>query len=142
MDQVRPKQIQPGSNGQTLVTSGGAALWATVPGTSYQMALGGRIPTSSLPLSGLGAEIAAAAGAVTTIRGRRGVAGSGGTTTIQLEINGSPITSATLSWTSSDAAFELKTATFTSTALSAGDRVSFRVTAGETNAQDVFIEAN
>jgi hypothetical protein len=142
MDKVRPKQIQPGSNGQVLTTSGGTVVWATGSGATFQMALGGKIPTASLPLSSLGVEIASQASSLTEIKGRRGTAGASGTTTIQLEVNGSPVTGATLSWATSDGAYALKTATFASTPVAAGDRISFRVTSGETNAYDIFVEAN
>ncbi len=109
--------------------------------TPYQMGLGGRLSAlASLPVVNLGVEIIGTATTLTVLRARRGVAGSAGTTTIQLEVNGSAIGGATLSWTSSDANFDLKS-TSISQAVSAGDYVSFRVTSRETGAEDIYAEA-
>lgn len=107
-----------------------------------QMGIGGRLPTAGLPETGLGVEIVPITTMLQYFRGRRSTPGTAGTTTVQLEINGSPVTGASLSWVSSDPAFTLKTATFTPTAIGPGDYVSIRLTAAETNAYDVHTEAN
>ncbi|MGD9728061.1 MAG: hypothetical protein AB7L09_00135 [Nitrospira sp.] len=130
----------------TDVTTG-AAVWKDVSdvGASsssavLEMTLGGELDYPDLPLTNIGTELANIAGTLTTFAARRGVPGSSGTTTIQLEVNGSAIVGATLSWTSADAAFALKTVSI-SQAVSQNDRVSFRLTAGETGGEDIFAEA-
>ena len=111
-------------------------------GTKYAMSLGGKLPTSSLPLINIGIEISSGTSVATKFRARRGTAGTTGTTTIQLEVNGAAIAGATLSWVAgTDANFALKTVTI-SQIMSVGDRVSFRLTASETNAEDIYAEVD
>jgi len=107
------------------------------------LAIGGSIRSAgTLPVSGLGADIVMTNREFTQMRGRRGVAGTSGTTTVQLENNGTPVSGATLSWTSADAAFTLKTAVI-STFTEPGTRLSLRLTATEDgNPQDIYIEVN
>jgi hypothetical protein len=106
------------------------------------MSLGGRIPSSGLPRTDLGSEISPLIVTLSAFLGRRGTTGTAGTTTVQLEVNGGAVTGATLSWTTSDGAYSLKTTTFTPVTIFAGDRISFRLTSAETNAFDVLTEAN
>lgn len=123
-------------------SSTGAAVWMQGTKSKFSMALGGHLGFVALPFSGAGPEIADAGYTITSFKARRGVAGTSGTTTVQLELNGSTIGGATLSWTSSDAAFTLKTVTL-SQAIVAGDRISFRLTAVEGgDPQDIYAEAN
>lgn len=125
---------------------------ATLDGT-------GKVPTAQLPTLGsgatsyqmsvnlievrqnLGAEIVASSATLTVFQARRGVPGSSGTTTIQLELNGSAVSGATLSWAFTDGAYSLKTIVI-SQAVSVGDRLSFRITAAEVNAEDIFAEVH
>lgn len=102
----------------------------------YQMCVGGQLVVQN----NLGSEISVRSNTLVQMKGRRGVAGAAGTTTLQLEINGVPQTGATLSWTPSDAAFALKDVTFPSPiAVNSGDRISFRITSVETGApEDIF----
>jgi hypothetical protein len=60
---------------------------------------------------------------------------------VQLELNGSPIGGATLSWTNGDAAFALKSVAI-SLLVAVGDRLSFRLTSAEVGGEDVFVEVN
>lgn len=107
------------------------------------MALGGRFSAlGALPVTNLGSELISRTKTLSIFRARRGTAGSSGTTTIQLEINGSAVAGATLSWTSADPDYTLQSVTI-SEAVNAGDRISFRVTSTETgSARDIFAEAN
>jgi hypothetical protein len=106
------------------------------------MSFGGRLPVAGLPITDIGSEISPLGVFLSALRGRRASPGVAGTTTIELEINGSVVAGATLSWVPSDGAYALKTTTFTPTAVLVGDRISFRLTSSETNAFDVFVEAN
>lgn len=91
-----------------------------------------------LPAFNLASDVMSVAGNVDSIRARRATPGSSGTTTIQLELNGSPVSGATVSWTTSDGAFAEKTASFGPQAVVAGDRLSIRVTATEVGGEDVI----
>ncbi len=124
-----------------ISAASGAAVWVSM-GNFYEMAVGGRLDIPTLPFSGLGVEVSAAAQMLVVFQGRRGVAGSSGTTTVQLEVNGSPISGATLSWVAgTDAAFALKSVSI-SQAVALGDRLSIRLTSAETAGYDVFTEVN
>lgn len=112
-----------------------------IPTIFFSMTLGGSLDTPTLPLSGNGSEISSGAGMLTVFQARRGVAGSAGTTTIQLELNGVAIPGATLSWTPLDADFTLKSVAV-AVAFLVGDRLSFSLTSAETGGQDIFSEAN
>lgn len=107
----------------------------------YQIQLGGQLDAVTLPLLDCGIEIIRAPRRLVVMRGRRGTAGSSGTTTVQLELNGSPIGGATLSWTNADAAFALKTVAI-SLLVAVGDRLSIRLTSAEVGGEDVFVEVN
>jgi hypothetical protein len=121
-------------NGQTSGSGSGV-------GTGFQMQLGGRLPTSGLPLINIGSEISPIVATLVNFRARRGVPGVSGTTTIQLEVNGSPVAGATLSWTFADPAFTLMFVAI-SQAIVVGDRLSFRLTSAEVNGEDIFAEAD
>lgn len=115
----------------------------TLPATVmlFQMQLGSALDSATLPLTNCGIEIVQTTKTLTTFQARRGTPGTAGTTTVQLELNGSPVIGATLSWTSGDAAFALKTVAIT-LAVVVGDRLSFRLTSAETGAEDILAEAN
>lgn len=112
-------------------------LNSTGTNTPYHMVLGGKYSNVQLPLTGIGIEIAHTDTILKTFIGRRGVVGNSGTTTIQLEIDGAAIPGATLSWTTSDAAFALKSVPIDQT-ITAGARISFRLTSAETNGRDIY----
>jgi len=107
------------------------------------LAIGGSLNSAgALPVSGLGSDLVMINRTFTQLRGRRGVAGTSGTTTVQLETDGTPVGGATLSWTSADSAFALKTAII-SAVTSPGTRLSLRLTSVEGgNPQDVYVETN
>ena len=118
--------------------SGGAGEGAS----GLNMALVGGLDSAGiLPVVRLGTEIAGKTLTLTTLRGRRDVAGISGTTTIQLEINGVAISGATLSWTSADADLTLKTALIAEPIVP-GDAVSFRLTSRESGAENIYIEVD
>lgn len=104
---------------------------------SMPMSLFGRLNTLPTPFTGLGQEIAQLATTLKVFHARRMVAGSSGTTTIQLEINGTPVGGATLSWTSAEPNETLKTVAI-SQAISVLDVVSFRLTSAEITGEDII----
>jgi len=134
--------INDGTNdiSQSLIDS---FLNATDTVNTVFMAIGGSLASAgTLPVTNLGSDLVMVNRTFTQLRGRRGVAGTSGTTTVQLETDGGAVGGATLSWTSSDAAFTLKTATI-STVTTPGTRLSLRLTAVEGgNPQDIFVEVN
>jgi hypothetical protein len=99
--------------------------------------IGGRLDIPSLPTTGLAMDAILVPGNVATFAARRMVAGTSGTTTIQLEQNGSPIGGATLSWTPSDAGGTLKTVTI-NVNLAINDTISLRITSAESKAADII----
>lgn len=109
--------------------------------TLYQMQLGSALDSVTLPLINCGIEIVQVAKTLTIFRARRGTPGSSGTTTIQLELNGAAIGGATLSWTTVDGAFALKSVAIVQ-AIVVGDRISFRLTSSEVGAEDILAEAD
>ena len=125
--------------GQLLTQSG----FNTLPNTImlFQMQLGNALDAVALPLTNCGIEIVQTTKTLTSFQARRGTPGTAGTTTIQLELNGVAVVGATLSWTTADAAFALKTVAIT-VAVVVGDRLSFRLTSAETGAEDILAEAN
>ena len=103
----------------------------------YQMELNGIIQNG---LTGLGTEIVVVSGNLKSLRGLRGTAGASGTTTIQLELNGTPVSGATLDFTGSNWDADSKAITL---AVVAGDRISFKITAVETGSPaDLLIEVS
>lgn len=127
------------------IVSGNPGTWALMGGsgiTNYQMELIGKFNSVPvIPFTTVGVEIISVAGTLTSFRARRGVAGSAGTTTIQLEKNGVAVVGATLSWPFTDANFTLKSVA-TTLIVAIGDYLSFRLTAKETNGEDIFAEAD
>lgn len=110
--------------------------------TGICMALAGPLNSAgTLPVTRIGSEIVGKTLTLTTLRGRRDIAGSSGTTTIQLEINGTPIGGATLSWTSADTDLTLKTALI-SQGVVPGDIMSFRLTSRESGAENIYVEVD
>jgi hypothetical protein len=124
---------------QLQVQAGFDALPMT--GALYQFQVGSQLDAAPLPLSRCGLEIAQAGITLTTFRARRGTPGTSGTTTIQLELNGSAVSGATLSWTPGDAAFSLKSVAI-AVAIVAGDQLSFLLSSAEAGAEDILAEAD
>lgn len=101
------------------------------------------IDAGTLPFTPIGPELAATTVTFTEFRAQRGTPGaSGGTTTIELELNGTP-TGDTLSWTNADGMWAIKTAAI-SVAVVPGDRLSLRLTSRESGsiARDIIAEVN
>lgn len=119
--------------------SGFDTLPATI--TLYQMQLGSALDSVTLPLTNCGIEIVQAVKTLTVFRARRGTPGSSGTTTVQLELNGAAVGGATLSWTSGDGAFALKSVAIVQDVV-VGDRLSFRLTSSEVGAEDILAETD
>jgi len=118
-------------------------LNATDSITTLFLTIGGSLRSAgTLPVSNLGSDLSMVNKTFTRMRGRRAIAGTSGTTTVQLETDGTPVVGATLSWTSADTAFTLKTATI-SVVTVPGTRLSLRLTAREDgNPQDVYVEVD
>jgi hypothetical protein len=96
----------------------------------YQLSVGGFLSGETLPLSDLGIETIYDSRTLTELRAIRRVAGSSGTTTVELELDG-VATGDSLSWSGGvDADDTEKTATI-SLAVTAGQRLTFRVTSVE-----------
>jgi len=107
----------------------------------FEMDIGGKLDVPALPTTRFGVEISPGSVTLNKLYGRRGVVGTSGTTTIVLEVNGVQQATATLSWTTTDAAFALKTVTFTPVSIVLGDAVSLALTSAEAKGQDVFVVA-
>jgi hypothetical protein len=110
------------------------------PAPSFKMAIGGHLGSAVLPLSRAGIEVAQRAVTLARFQARRGTPETSGTTTVELEVNGSVVAGSTLSWTSADAAYALKSAVI-SQAVVLGDQVSLRLTGAGVDAEDVYAEA-
>jgi hypothetical protein len=108
---------------------------------SFQMGLQGRFNQISLPFTDIGINIVDKADTLLNFRARRGIAGSSGTTTIQFELNGSPVVGATLSWIPADADMALKSIAI-AVAITSGDRISFRLISKETGGQNIYAEVD
>lgn len=126
-----------------LDASVGAAIWApTAAGggsTTFNLAIGGCLASADLPLSGAGREIVNSVATLTRFQARRGTQETSGTTTVLLELNGTPIGSATLSWTSADAVNALKSVVI-SQAVAVGDSLTLRLTSAGVDAEDIHAE--
>lgn len=107
---------------------------------SYQMQIGGELEDFDPPTTRLGTEIVRKSVTLTNFRARRALAGDSGTTTIELEVDGSP-SGYTLSWTSSDSNWALKS-TVISVAVTPGQAVSLKLTSAEDDAEDIFAEVD
>jgi len=105
-------------------------------GSGYSLTLGGCLET----LVGAGIEVVAERITLTLFQAQRGIPGTSGTTTVELELNG-VATGYTLSWLSSDPAFTLKTLAITLPVV-AGDRISFSVTSVEVAAEDIYAKVS
>lgn len=114
------------------------ALGVAAP--TFQMTIGGCLAAATLPLSKAGIEVAQKPATLIRLQARRGTPETSGTTTIQLEINGTPVVGSDLSWTSADAADALKSVVI-SQAVALGDQVSLRLTAAGVDAEDIRAEA-
>jgi len=110
-------------------------------GSSGAIILGGEFDSISLPLTNIGSELIPNNTVLTKFMAQRGTAGSSGTTTIQLELNGNAISNATLSWDSTDKDFALKIVNI-NVEVMVGDRISFRMTSKEIGASDIFAVVN
>jgi hypothetical protein len=110
---------------------------------TYNMTLMGKFSLSGpLPRGNIGPEIAGEDTKLRDFRARRAIPGSAGSTSIQLEVNGSLVSGAILTWTSGDPAFTLKSVPMALDIL-AGDRLSFRMLTKETGpAEDIYAEVN
>ncbi|MDB4726412.1 hypothetical protein OAF54_03155 [bacterium] len=121
----------------------GAAVWADVTKftpISFDLAIGGCLAAADLPLSGAGAEVVDTAATIIKFQGRRGTPETSGTTTVQLELNGTLVGSA-LSWTSADAANALKSANV-NIPIVVGDLLTLRLTSAGVDAADIYTEAS
>lgn len=103
------------------------------PVIPYQMGYQGKIKITSE----VGTNLVGSATTLITFSARRAVPGSGGTTTIELAVDG-VLTGNTLSWVPADLAWALKTVVISSP-VAANARVSFDITAAETgNPRDII----
>jgi len=114
------------------------ALGISAP--TFQMVIGGHLASATLPLSKAGIEVVQKSATIVRFQARRGIPETSGTTTVELEVNGSVVAGSTLSWTSADAADALKSAVI-SQAIAIGDQVSLRLTAAGADAEDIRAEA-
>jgi len=131
-----------GIQGATGIGSGGGGGGTGASNTLNMNVHGNLSFAGGLPAVNLGPELVGGATTFVDFRARRAVPGSSGTTTIQLEVNGTAVGGATLSWLSSDPAFTLKS-TVIAVAVSAGDRISFRLNSREGGApRDIYAEVN
>jgi hypothetical protein len=95
-----------------------------------------------LPRVNIGPELTGGPTTYIAFRARRGIPGSAGTTSIQLELNGVAVVGAILSWLSTDAAYTLKSIGI-GVAVIAGDRLSFRLLSREAGSpRDIYAEVN
>jgi hypothetical protein len=122
-------------------TKSGTTFTRISQGVLYQMQVGSLLSAATLPLSGCGGEVVSTGTTLTTFQARRGTPGTSGTTTVQLEVNGVAVGGATLSWTSGDGAFALKSVAI-NVAVNAGDRLSMLLSSAEVGGQDIFGEVS
>jgi hypothetical protein len=113
-----------------------------LPVRQFEFVLAGILDSLSVPYSNMANEIATADCVISVFQGRRGVAGTAGTTRIDLYKNGVLVSGATLSWPYTDSDYTLHTASFTPVSVSAGDRLSITLVTVETGVEDVFAEAH
>lgn len=132
---------QTGIQGSTgLIGSTGLQGATGFAGTTFQMVLAGNLDSvdpASLPISGIGSEIAVVGPKTLTIfYAERMTEGSSGTTIIQLEVNESPVAGGLLSWNPGD--LQTTKSVSVNQLVMAGDMVSFRLIAKETGAADII----
>lgn len=113
-----------------------AALTGGAP-APIPLSLLGSLDALSLPLLLVGPELVQQATTLTKFHGKRRIKGSAGSTSIQLELNGAPVSGAVLTWPNTDANDTPKTAVI-SQAVSVLDVISFRVLSVETGAEDIL----
>jgi hypothetical protein len=131
-----------GVTGLQGATGIGAGSGTGAANTLNMNVLGNLSFAGSLPAVNLGPELTGGPTTYIDFRGRRAVPGTAGTTSIQLELNGTPVGGAVLSWLSSDPAFTLKSAVI-ALAVVAGDRLSFRLVSREAGSpRDIYTEVN
>ncbi len=128
--------VRAATSGDTVVDGSGTAL-----SHAYECEVLGVLSDLTLPATDLGSTLVTSAGTVALFQASRAVAETAGTTTVVLELNGTPIGGATLSWTSADAAYTRKTVAL-SQAVVVGDRLSLRVTAAGTTADGIYAKVN
>lgn len=110
------------------------------PGSSstvFRLEIIGCLDALDLPADDLGVERVETPTTLTSFDVIRRTAGSSGTTTVQLELNGSPVAGTSLSFVPGDGDFAEKGVTF-SQAVVASDRLSLLVSSAETNAFDLY----
>jgi hypothetical protein len=131
-----------GLQGATGIGSGGGGGGTGSSNTLNMNALGNLTFAGLLPATNVGPELTGGPTTYIDFRARRGSAGSAGTTTIQLELNGAAIVGAILNWTSADPNFTLKSVVIALPVI-AGDRLSFRITSRESGTpRDIYAEVN
>jgi len=101
------------------------------------MTLIGPLDVPALPVTRIGQELAPRPMTLIQFFARRMTAGSSGTTTIQLEIDGAPVAGAVLSWTPADADGAMKSVTVSEAVADKGI-ISFRLVASEAGAADIL----
>ena len=130
-----------GIQGATGIGSGGGSGTGAA-NTLNMNALGNLAFAGPLPATNIGPELTGGPTTYIAFRARRALPGSAGTTTIQLELNGTAVGGAILSWTSADVAFTLKSIVI-AVGVIAGDRLSFRITSREAGSpRDIYAEVN
>lgn len=115
----------------------GDGSWRRAEVPAFEFSVGGPLDVPEFPATGLASSIAPSATQFAHIRARRGAQGSSGTTTIQFELNGTPVSGAMVSWASDDIDWSEKSASFGPQAVLSGDRLSIRILASESGAEDV-----
>lgn len=135
--------VTPGNICRTTTT---AAAAGTVDASTLAFvnmtAIGLLALAGTLPATNLGPDLIPFQTVLTAFRARRGTPGVGGTTTIQLEVDGVPQGGAILSWTPADPAFALKTVAIAK-GVNVGARIGFRLISRETGSpRDIIAEAN
>lgn len=142
-DQIREANTNVGDVVKLVDVGGGVPGLPPIDGSQLLnvglvMEAFGSLDGVDLPAIEVGPSITMASKTLTTFRARRGTAGASGTTTIQLEVNGSPVVGATLSWTGGVDGNNAIKSVVISQAVVAGDKVSFRLTAAEPSSEDIF----
>lgn len=105
--------------------------WTDLGAVPFNLTALGSLNAQATPVTGLAPTIIGRRGLLVRFLGRRGTPGSAGTTSVQLELNGTPIPGAVLSWTSADAANAFKGVTGLAVDIVEGDLLSFRITSSE-----------
>ncbi|MDX1643432.1 MAG: hypothetical protein R3244_03635 [Thermoanaerobaculia bacterium] len=112
----------------------------TLARSGVSLHIGGSLDSLDLPAGNLGTEILPEGAALTTFSATRGIAGTSGTTTVQLELNGALVAGAAVSWTPADGDYSNKSVTGFEVFVDEGDRLSLRVTSAEVGGADVYVK--